>query len=205
MMDVLRRIVAIPAVYNFVQNLAGASTLRRHLAALVKSLRPAPFILDVGGGTGMYRGVWLHPSAYVCLDIDAAKLRGFISKYPADLPLLADAAYIPLHDKSLDIVVCTAVAHHLSDKTLALFIQESARVLNDNGIFVFLDAVYQPRLRLSRWLWALDQGRYSRSVEQLQAAITEVYHLAHSERFSVYHEYWLCAGDKKRPVCPEAE
>jgi ubiquinone/menaquinone biosynthesis C-methylase UbiE len=184
-------------VYDFIQNLAGASIVRRHLAALIKSLSPVSFILDVGGGTGIYRDLWPYPSVYLCLDVDSAKLRGFVSKYPADKSLLADAACIPLHDKTVDIVVCTAVSHHLSDKILTLFIQESARVLNDGGIFIFLDAVYRPQLYFNRLLWAIDRGRCSRTREQLQTAVTAAYHLVHSERFSVYHEYWLCAGDKK--------
>lgn len=190
------RISHAPWFYDSVQFLAGSSIVRRRLTALAKRLRPESIILDVGGGTGLYRDIWRRTSLFICMDIETAMLRRFMAKYPKDAPLQADAACFPFRDKRVDVVVCTNVSHHLSNKALASFFQESARVLNDKGILIFSDAVNQPHRPLSRWLWARDRGSHVRTGEQIQSMISKDFRIVHFEKFAFFHQYWLCVGDK---------
>lgn len=193
--NISHRISSSPWFYDLIQFLAGSSVVRRHLAPLVGRTRPESIILDVGGGTGLYRDIWRLASLYVCMDIKTAMLRHFMAKFPNDAPLRADAACFPFRDKSVDVVVCTNVSHHLSNEVLALFIQESARVLNDKGIFIFSDAVNQPQRPFSRWLWARDRGSHLRTGEQIQSMISKDFRIVHFEHFAFFHQYWLCVGD----------
>ena len=42
------------------------------------------------------------------------------------------------------------------------------RVLKPDGVFVFLDAVLNPKRRFSVWFWKLDNGKWPRSTEALE-------------------------------------
>ena len=195
--DVLHRLVAIPRVYDLVQNLAGAQQVRRRLSARIAQLGEARLILDLGGGTGMYCDLWPTQSTYICLDLDWIKLQGFVEKHPSGIPLLADVTAIPVERDSVDMIICTAVSHHLPEALLQRLVYASARVLKPAGTFVFLDAIYQPGLWAGRLLWKYDRGSHPHTAEKLHAIISTNYQIVHAERFSVYHEYLLCVGAKR--------
>src|SRR6266511_1179389 len=139
--NILHRIVSRPWVYNLVQTIAGFEFSRRRLAEQVRPLHSARFILDVGGGTGIWRRLWPVDSFYICLDIDRLKLQGINRRYRNDIRLLGDATELPAATDSVDVIMCTAVSHHLSDTSLDRLIAESARVLKKTGTFIFMDAV----------------------------------------------------------------
>ncbi len=75
-------------------------------------------VLDLGGGTGSLRDLWSGFTTYVCLDLDPAKLGGFLLKQPNGSALLADATRVPLRTAAVDVLVCVAVTHHLTDESL---------------------------------------------------------------------------------------
>ena len=193
---ILHDIAAHPRVYDQVQLLAGAEHTRRRLAAIV-TCTAAVSVLDLGGGTGLYRDLWPSASHYVCLDIDMIKLRGLLDKRLGSLALCADAAQVPLVSASVDVVMCTALSHHLPDWLLKQAASESARVLKGGGTFIFMDAVWQPGRPASRLLWKHDRGSYPRSADYLRTVLSDHYRLVHEEQYSVFHEYLLCVGAKR--------
>ncbi len=196
---ILHAIVSVPWVYDRVQWLAGAATVRsrmmRHLATL--DLVPA-LALDVGGGTGLNRVLLPRTWSYVCLDNDLLKLQGLASKDTHATALLADATCIPAANDSVGLVFCTAVAHHLSDERFADLLGECARVLNDTGYFIFLDPVSAPSSRISRLLWKYDRGSYPRTAEILRSSISHHFRIERWELFAIYHRYILGIGTKQR-------
>jgi len=201
----LHRIVAHPQVYDAVQRLAGASKVERLLSRRVPGRDRAARVLDVGGGTGISRNLWPDDCTYICLDVDMEKLRGFSQKHITGSPLLADATRIPIRDGSLDTVLCKLVTHHLTDQAMSALIDESARVLKDDGIFVFMDAVWAPRRPAGRLLWSLDRGTNPRRADTLRACISRRFRIRHWEHFSIYHEYVLCIGTRAgEHLAPEA-
>ncbi|MBA3530439.1 MAG: class I SAM-dependent methyltransferase [Ardenticatenales bacterium] len=193
----LHRLVAHPWVYDQVQIAAGARTTTQHLAAQVALLSGASLVLDVGGGTGLYRGLWPESCAYLATDLDIEKLVGFRAKYPNDPALLADASALPLAAGSVDVVLCTFVSHHLPDSVLAAFLAESRRVLRRGGVFLFMDALWVPSRWPGRLLWRFDRGSFPRTATMLTEVIAEHYTLRHQERFAVWHEYMLLVGRKE--------
>ncbi len=175
----LHRIVAHPQVYDAVQRLAGASKVERLLSRRVPGRDRSARVLDVGGGTGISRNLW-----------------------PDDC---TDATRIPIRDGSLDTVLCKLVTHHLTDQAMSALIDESARVLKDDGIFVFMDAVWAPRRPAGRLLWSLDRGTNPRRADTLRACISRRFRIRHWEHFSIYHEYVLCIGTRAgEHLAPEA-
>lgn len=195
--NVLHRIVQNPWIYERVQFLAGAEHIRRRLAAQIAPLSAATSTLDLGGGTGLYRSLWPCACHYVCLDTDMVKLRGFSNKQPGGIALCADATQVPIRSRSVDVVMCMAVSHHLTDKLLEQLINESVRVLKDGGAFIFVDAVWEPSKLAGRLLWKYDRGSYPRTAEYLRSVISNHYRFIHNEQYSVYHEYLLCVGVKR--------
>lgn len=186
--------VANPWVYDQVQLLAGVRYVHHRLATQIAPLSAGSLALDFGGGTGILRSLVPFTCTYVCLDIDMLKLRGFLSKYPDGIALFADASQAPIKSDTVDIVLCTSVAHHIPDGVLTRLISESARILKDTGRFIFLDPLWEPTRWAGRLLWRYDRGSYPRTAEHLHSIISCYYEIIQWERFAVYHEYILCMG-----------
>lgn len=117
------------------------------LARLVELLAPQPHwrVLDVATGAG-HTALALapHVAHVVASDItdemlaEAAKLaakRGLANVETAH----ADAAALPYHDRSFDLVTCRLAAHHFPDP--AAFVAESWRVLKSGGAFALVDNI----------------------------------------------------------------
>lgn len=199
---ILHKIVAHPRIYDWVQMLAGAELLRRRLAVIVvQRCHSSPgIVLDLGGGTGLYRGLWPSAGHYVCLDLDMAKLRGFREKRSGDPALCADATRVPFNTGSVDVVVCTSLSHHLSDEHLEQMVSESARILRAGGTFVFIDPVWAPSRPIGRLIWKYDRGSHPRRPGHLHAVISNHLRVVHEERYAIYHEYLLCVGTKPQDL-----
>src|SRR5205809_252524 len=100
-----------PALYDFVQFAAGLRIVRRRLAPHFAGLERAR-VLDVGGGTGLYRSLIPSSVRYVCLDNDPAKLARLKEKDATAQALLSDASQMPLKPQSVDCALCIDVSHH---------------------------------------------------------------------------------------------
>jgi SAM-dependent methyltransferase len=198
----IHRLVSRPNVYNLVQRLVGASVVSTHLKEHIATLGPTGVVLDLGGGTGLYRELWPTEWRYICLDSDPEKLHGFVRRNPGDNMLLADVSAVPLPDHSLDAVLCTFVSHHLSDGVLEAFVDESARVLRPGGALIFVDAVWRPERIVSRLLWRYDRGAYPRTKDRLLTAISASFEIATVELFAVLHEYLLCVATTRLLAVP---
>jgi ubiquinone/menaquinone biosynthesis C-methylase UbiE len=193
--DLLHRFVANPVVYDTVQVLAGSSAeLDRRLAATVGELAAGSTILDVGGGSGLPPSLWPAGASYLCLDIDPVKLAAFRRKDGPGVALLGDATHLPIGTRTVDLVVCKNVTHHLSDAQLPALFRESARVLKAGHRMLFIDAVQAPDRWRSRLLWRYDRGTHPRSIGTLQQAMSSEFNLAHWEVFATHHRYVFGVG-----------
>jgi len=191
----LFNIAKIPWVYDLIQYMVGSRIVYRHLAAQTAGYTGGS-VLDLGGGTGLYRKIWDPSCDYICLDIDQEKIDRFTKKHPDCKALVADATDIPLEDNSIDVILCIAVSHHLTETSFAKLISESHRVLKRNGSFLFLDAVEDSRRLLSRLMWKYDQGSYPHTREQLLAQFSRKFDVVYQENFKIFHKYLLCKGKK---------
>jgi len=194
---ILHRAVAKPWVYDWVQFMAGARYTRRRLAAQIAQLHPASLVLDVAGGTGMFRDLWPSTCTYICLDNDMLKLRGFLNRNPNGVPLLADVTQAPIRSDVADVVLCVAAFHHIPEEFLVNFISESMRLVKNTGKFIFLDAIWKPTRWTGRLLWKYDRGSYPRRPETLYSLISGHAEIIHWEHFAIFHECILGVAIKK--------
>jgi ubiquinone/menaquinone biosynthesis C-methylase UbiE len=190
----LHKIVAHPLIYDGVQTLAGRDGNYERVAPLVAQAGGG-ILLDIGAGTGELARIVPSGVTYVWLDNDAQKLSGFRVKSSTDWRLLSEASHIGLRDKSVDIAMCMAMSHHLTDAQLGMALSEVSRVCRRK--LIFLDAVREPASRVSNLLWKYDRGSHPRRAGALRAAIDQYFEVDHEEGYSIYHHYWLCTAKPK--------
>ena len=192
----LQNVAAHPWVYDWTQTLAGQKQNLRRIARHVSAMR-AKTVIDLGGGTGASRGLWAEDCRYVCLDVEMPKLRGFRSKHPGGLALLSDATRMAIASGSVDVVLCMAVVHHLTETMLDQVLDEVLRVLKRDGQIVLLDPVMNRERWAGRVLWRLDRGSHPRTAEGIQAKLESRFRMMHWEKFSIYHEYVFGIGVRR--------
>src|SRR3989338_2538742 len=112
----LHSIVSVPLVYNAVQVFFGANKKKKIVLDQNLNLGKDSYILDLGGGTALYRDLWPSNCRYICLDNDLVKLDKDLNQNLNDFKLLADASKIPIRDNCIDIVFCNSMSHHIPDQ-----------------------------------------------------------------------------------------
>jgi ubiquinone/menaquinone biosynthesis C-methylase UbiE len=190
-------LVSYAVVYDAVQYLVGAQQVRQLIAVQASRLPRPRRVLDVGGGTGVMRGIWPTDAMYVSLDVDTQKLSGFRQKFPDDGVMLADGTAIPVLDETFDVVIMTFVTHHLDDAALHRALHEIERVLKSGGSLLVVDPVWVASRWRGRLLWRYDQGSYPRTAERLQSLISQIFPLKSVETFAVHHAYACYWGEKR--------
>jgi SAM-dependent methyltransferase len=182
-----------PAVYDMIQRLAGSDAVNRRFQSHFRGLLPAGWLIDLGGGTGFPMG-GAAGRRYVCVDIDPAKLKGFQKNHPASLAVLGDVEHVPIASRSADLVICKAVAHHITDDALPGLFAEAARILKPDGSFAFCDAISAPQRWRSRLLWKYDRGSFPRSEQSLRREFERHFVTSDWERFEYHHAYAVGVG-----------
>jgi ubiquinone/menaquinone biosynthesis C-methylase UbiE len=192
-MEVLHNIAAHPWVYDRIQTLAGQKRVLDRMSKRTAAIS-AEIVVDVGGGTGASRKLWPVSSRYICLDIEMPKLAGFRSNVPNGLAVLSDATRMPIASGSVDVVMCMALLHHLTDTMVDQVFEEVLRVLKVGGRLILLDPVLNSELLLGRILWKFDRGSYPRADEELRRKMEAKFQVVHWEKFAIYHEYVFGIG-----------
>jgi ubiquinone/menaquinone biosynthesis C-methylase UbiE len=193
LMQVLHNIAAHPWVYDRIQTLAGQRQVLDRMSKRTAAIS-AEIVVDVGGGTGASRKLWPVSSRYICLDIEMPKLAGFRSKVPDGLGILSDATQMPIVTGSVDVLMCMAVVHHLTDAMLEQVFDEALRVLKVGGHLILLDPVLNRQRLAGQLLWKFDRGSYPRTEEDLHKKLESRFKIIHWEKFTIYHEYVFGIG-----------
>lgn len=186
---ILHQIVAIPFVYDLLQTAVGARFIRNRLHQRLLSISKQELVLDIGGGTGLNRSLFAPNTHYICLDNDSIKLQGFLQKQIDGDAILGDAGKMPMPSNSMDVVICTAVIHHLPDDIFPKFVQESLRILKPTGQLVILDPVWASKRLIGRLLWQYDRGSFPRTAQVLHDTLSRYGQEVHWEEFAVLHRY----------------
>ena len=109
----------------------------RHLAAyeFVRPKAAGRRVLDLGSGTG-YGSTFLAAGAHGVVALDVALDALLTTKLRATnvMSVAGDGAWLPLRDKSFDLVVSFQVIEHMQNETR--YLDEVRRVLTPDGLFV---------------------------------------------------------------------
>ena len=178
-------------LYDLVQQAAGAKRVSRILAEELADLPPGGWMLDVGGGTGLYRNLCPQSWGYVCLDQDQAKMAGFKQRHAGSSAVLADARRLPFPANSFDLCLIVFVAHHLDPGDFYSALREIARILKEKGRLLLMDPLWEPGNLPGRILWSLDQGSFPRGSRKLGELLGTEWKIRRRRRFRILHDYEL--------------
>ena len=118
-------------------------------------------ILDVGCGTGCFA---MDGQDYTGIDPNPAYIAYCRRFRPGNFHEMSGTV-LKFPPKSFHVVICFSVGHHLSDGDFLQVCRQVRRVLADDGVFLFADAV-RP---ISSWPWAarmlefVDRGKCFRT------------------------------------------
>ncbi len=198
MLTLLHRFAEKPRIYDLIQFFFGGRIVYRRLQKLIQKFPLGNFVVDIGGGTGLFYRKIIEPvegqrhQNYICLDMDVVKLEGFRQVLSDKQGILGDASRLPFKDCSIDQTILMAVTHHIPDALVNAVIQESLRVLKEDGHLIFLDAVNVPNRLLSRIMWSLDRGHFAHTERDLLTALNKYGQVLVCEQYSIVHRYLLC-------------
>src|SRR5581483_9369556 len=195
--NLLHALLSLPVMYDWMQRGFGLHKKKELLRTLLAFDKRPGTVVDVGGGTGLYKDLWPPQLSYVCLDSDMEKLRGFRAKYPRGWTVCGDAGQMCLPSDSVDTVFCSSMSHHVPEgPALERLIQEMTRVIKPGGVLCFLDAVWIPESRLNRLLWSIDRGEHPHTARALQDLIGRYARIETTRTFSIYYDYVLLIARK---------
>lgn len=165
------RVFETPLGYNAIQ-LVNRPTVAIIRSTIGEHLRFGPDrkLLDVGCGTGNYRGFFT--GTYVGVDVNADYIELCKQRLPGTF-LVMDGTRLDFPDASFDEVFTVATTHHLDDAQLGRMVQEGLRVVRPGGFFHIVDAVLPASARsLLKTVWfRMDRGRHPRKLAHLTTII----------------------------------
>lgn len=166
----LRRVLEAPAVYRFLQRRLGTDCGRR---CFVRDfIRPfaGARLLDVGCGPAAILGALPPEVDYVGCDLNPAYIRSARETYGARGQFfcadLTGADSLAGNAGGFDIILASALLHHLDDDAASRLCAGAHALLKPGGRLITLDGVYVPgQPWLARYLLAKDRGQAVRTPE----------------------------------------
>jgi ubiquinone/menaquinone biosynthesis C-methylase UbiE len=192
----LNKIAEIPFVYEFIQWFFGRpmmdNILKKECAKM--NISSDSRILDLGGGTGLNRSLFKNVNSYINLDIDYKKLHQSQAGKDKIDPVLANAIRIPLKTDSIDLLLLTAVTHHIPDEFLSELLSEVHRVLAQGGRFLLYDPVFSRNNLFGVFFWKFDLGAYPRTKLDLLDYLSVLFIPNAIIDLKIIHSYLVFSG-----------
>ena len=153
------------ALYERVQRLLGSESARRRYVRDFLRPRPGMKVLDIGCGTGAILEHLPADVDYVGYDLNPRYVEAARRRYAGRGRFFcARVEEEPDAPGGFDLVLATAVLHHLDDAAADRLVASAHRGLRAGGCLVTLDPVVHPgQSAVARLLIALDRGRRVRT------------------------------------------
>jgi ubiquinone/menaquinone biosynthesis C-methylase UbiE len=149
-------------------------------------------ILDLGCGPGSLWPLWQRlpsPSRLVGTDLSSGMIEQARRKYPDGEFVVGRAHELPFESGSFDVVVASAVLHHIPDEHLPAAFAEIVRVLDEHGRIVGREPKEGGIAQTPGWLSGAVMNfrhlayRVTRSREFPEPALGDHHHVYELERF----------------------
>jgi SAM-dependent methyltransferase len=176
-MELAKKALASPGVFDTYQSLIGAPEChRRFIHDMVRPM-PGERVLDVGCGVGASLRYMPDSVDYLGVDISEAYIARAKANYGlrgkficADITTL-DAGVIGM----FDCAFCFGVLHHLSDTMVAQVVKFVRRVVKPGGVFVSIDPCHVPGQHVvAKLIIDHDRGEYVRDPAGFERIISDL-------------------------------
>jgi SAM-dependent methyltransferase len=179
MLESVRSVLAIPAVYQLWTNAVGGSNFVR--ALVNEHIQPGAETrtLDIGCGPGTFLR-YLPQSGYFGFDSSSEYIEQGRRQFPQAQFLCERVSnFTLLQSQKFDLAIAIGIVHHLDDAEAAQLFQIAYNALVPGGKLVTVDGVFtQDQSPAARWLLARDRGQYVRKEhEYLSLASTVFQHI----------------------------
>ena len=140
---------------------------------ILRYLKPAMIIADIGGATGAY-SFWLHDMGHKVHLLDAAEFHieaatktSIIENKPLASISLGDARRLPYDDEQFDLVLLFGPLYHLQEKEDRVkSIAEAKRVLKKDGVLLTATITRYASLFDGFWQGFIDDPAFENIVNQ---------------------------------------
>ena len=161
----LRSVLGHPLIYNFFQILCGSKACyRKFVGGLIKPIENNR-ILDIGCGTAEILNSLPKKIHYVGYDKNEEYIRFAKKKYGDRAKFYnQEVSEMTLKNEGLfDIVLATALLHHLNDDDAIKLFKTGYAALKNKGRMVTFDNAYlDGQSKMARFIAAKDRGRHVR-------------------------------------------
>ncbi len=167
MLETIRSVLAIPAVYRLWGNVVGGSTSIKTLVNEYIQPRADTRILEIGCGPGTMIP-YLPQSGYLGFDMSSKYIEQARGRFPDAQFVCERVSKFPLpKTRSFDLALAIGVLHHLDDSEAAQLFQIAHDALKPDGKLVTVDGVFtKDQSAAARWLLKRDRGEYVRNEEE---------------------------------------
>lgn len=191
-------LLSLPRIYDLSQRIAGSRQLLGRLRQIAHPLcTPGATVVDIGGGTGIYRKACPDNVRHMCFDPDPIMLTQYRAKHPGGIAVRCDGAKIALGDATVDLAFATCVLHHLADEEAVALIRECRRILKPGRHLIFAEPLWAPSNAVGRILWRFDRGSHPRTSQTLKALIEENFSIRAWIEFRPMHDFAICLAMKE--------
>jgi SAM-dependent methyltransferase len=176
MLESIRSVLSIPAVYQLWGNIVGGSTSIQTLVD--EYIRPAPDsrILEIGCGPGTMVP-FLPQTAYLGFDLSPEYIDDARRRFPAARFVCERVSRFSVGQcQSFDLVLAIGIVHHLDDAEAVHLFRIAHDALKPGGRLVTVDGVFTDnQSATARWLLKRDRGEHVRSKEQYLKIASQIF------------------------------
>jgi len=172
----IRRLLALPAVYDLFQDLVGARALRQRWIRDCLKPFPGARILDIGCGTAEILPLLPEDVSYTGFDMSPAYIEAAKKRYGGRGTFTCETVEAFAPGDGFDIAMAFGVLHHLSDEESRKVFASARRALKPGGRMVTMDPTFVPdQSPFAHFLVSRDRGRNVRFPEAYAALAREAF------------------------------
>ena len=172
----LSEVLRLPMAYRLFRRLVGGD-LDQYVAEYVQP-RPGDKVLDIGCGPGDMFGA-LRGVDYLGLDISREYIEAAERRFGALGRFLCTdigVASIEAERGQFDLVLATAILHHLDDERARRLFELARAALRPDGRLITYDGCYVPeQSHLARWILNNDRGKFVRTLDEYVQLASEFF------------------------------